>query len=53
MAEGRGAWLHVVRGKVSLRGHELRAGDGAAVDGEAAVAFTAREPAEVLLFDLA
>ena len=53
MAEGRGAWLHVVQGRVALRGHELGAGDGAALEGEPAVAFTAREAAEILLFDLA
>jgi len=53
LAKGRGAWLHVVKGRVLLRDHDLRAGDGAALDGEMAVAFTAREAAEVLLFDLA
>jgi hypothetical protein len=53
MAEGRGAWLQVVAGRVRLRDHDLGAGDGAALDGEPAVALTAREASEILLFDLA
>lgn len=53
LGSGRGAWLHVVKGGISLRDHYLRAGDGAALDDEAAVSFTAQEPAEILLFDLA
>jgi redox-sensitive bicupin YhaK (pirin superfamily) len=51
--EGRGAWLQVLRGKVLLRNAELEAGDGAALEGESLMAFTARGPAEILLFDLA
>jgi redox-sensitive bicupin YhaK (pirin superfamily) len=50
---GRGAWLHVVKGRILLREHHLRSGDGAALDDEAVVSFTAEEPAEILLFDLA
>lgn len=50
---GRGAWLHVVKGRIRLRDHFLGAGDGAALDHEAAVSFTAQQPSEVLLFDLA
>jgi quercetin 2,3-dioxygenase len=50
---GRCAWLHVVKGTVVIRDLELRAGDAAAFDGETAVSFTAQEPAEILLFDLA
>jgi quercetin 2,3-dioxygenase len=53
LGEGRGAWLHVVQGRVHLREFDLGAGDGAAFENEAAIAFTARAPAEVLLFDLA
>src|ERR1700704_3848094 len=34
LASGRKAWLQVVRGSVQMNGHELQAGDGAAVDGE-------------------
>jgi quercetin 2,3-dioxygenase len=50
---GRHAWVQVARGSVTLNGRTLRAGDGAAVSNEAALAVAATEPAEVLLFDLA
>jgi redox-sensitive bicupin YhaK (pirin superfamily) len=50
---GRHSWLQLVRGKLALNGHELAAGDGAAASGETALSLTAREDAEVLLFDLA
>ncbi len=53
LGAGRGAWLQIVKGSILLRGHDLRAGDGAALDDEASVSFTAQEPAEILLFDLA
>lgn len=54
LAQGRGAWLHVVRGAASAHGHALMAGDAIAVEGEAEVAVTAGDAgAEVLLFDLA
>jgi redox-sensitive bicupin YhaK (pirin superfamily) len=53
---GRYAWLHVARGKIEVGGQELSAGDAAAFEqsGEMAqIALVAREPSEVLLFDLA
>lgn len=50
---GRGQWVQVARGEVSLNGVALRAGDGAAVEGEATLALEGLRPAEVLLFDLA
>jgi len=53
LGKGRGAWLHVVKGRILLREFELCAGDGAALENEAVISFTAKEPAEVLLFDLA
>jgi quercetin 2,3-dioxygenase len=50
---GRKVWLQVARGAVDLNGQALRAGDGAAVEGEPAVRITARASgSEVLLFDL-
>lgn len=51
----RHAWLHVVRGGVTLNGTTLHAGDAAAVDREEKVAVTGQqaEPSEILLFDLA
>jgi redox-sensitive bicupin YhaK (pirin superfamily) len=53
MAPGRHAWLHVARGALSLNGHPLDAGDGAAVSEEAGLRLVGRGDAEVLLFDLA
>jgi redox-sensitive bicupin YhaK (pirin superfamily) len=50
---GRGAWVQVARGEVELNGRRLRAGDGAAVEGEPELRLTAEAPAEALVFDLA
>ena len=49
----RHAWVQVARGTIELNGQELEQGDGAAVSAEERLTFVAREPAEVLLFDLA
>jgi redox-sensitive bicupin YhaK (pirin superfamily) len=53
LAAGRHAWLHVARGRVSLNGHELATGDGAAVSEEARLEIVGAEASELLLFDLA
>jgi redox-sensitive bicupin YhaK (pirin superfamily) len=50
---GRGAWLHVVAGRIRLIDQSLETGDGASLEDEAAVSFTAQEASEILLFDLA
>lgn len=50
---GRHAWLQVARGNVTLNGHALQAGDGAALNDEPAVELTTTDGAEVLVFDLA
>jgi redox-sensitive bicupin YhaK (pirin superfamily) len=50
---GRSAWLHVVKGRILMNELYLQAGDGAGFSGERAVSFTAQEPTEILLFDLA
>ncbi len=52
-ARGRHAWVQVVRGRVGLEGVELVAGSGAGVSGVSALEIRAREPAELLLLDLA
>ncbi len=52
LASGRHAWIQVARGKITLNGLELVAGDGAAVSDEASVALAGVESAEALLFDL-
>ena len=53
ISPGRHAWVQVVRGRVAVNGHELGAGDGAALSDEPLVGLAAREPTELLLFDLA
>ncbi|MBI4255045.1 MAG: pirin family protein [Candidatus Rokubacteria bacterium] len=53
LAGGRHAWVQVARGAARVNGGALGAGDGAAVSDEPAVVLAGREPAEVLLFDLA
>lgn len=53
LAAGRGAWLQIVKGRIQLVDQILEAGDGAAFVEEPAVSLTAREPSEILLFDLA
>ena len=53
LKSGRHAWVQVARGVVALNGKELKQGDGAAVSKETEVRVEAKEPAEVLLFDLA
>lgn len=49
----RHAWLQVVRGSVELNGTPLAVGDAAAVSAENQLQIVGRQPAEVLLFDLA
>jgi redox-sensitive bicupin YhaK (pirin superfamily) len=53
LKSGRHAWVQVARGTVSLNGKKLKQGDGAAVSKETEVRVEAKEPSEVLLFDLA
>lgn len=53
-APGRGGWLQVAKGAIELAdGRELTEGDGARIEDEAELAFTARTDSELLLFDLA
>jgi hypothetical protein len=53
LAPDRHAWIQVVRGALSQDGMPLAAGDGVAVSREPRIELTAREPSEVLVFDLA
>lgn len=53
IAPGRHAWLQVAGGAVELNGAPLKHGDGAAVSQEDQLSISAREPSELLLFDLA
>ena len=50
---GRGGWLQVVKGSVTLNRIALSAGDGAAMEGETELEITAVKDSELLLFDLA
>ncbi len=50
---GRGAWLQLARGTVTLNGATLGAGDAASADEAGTLTITASEDAEALLFDLA
>lgn len=52
-AAGRSAWLQVARGAVVVNGQRLDEGDGAAIEGEAAITIRGASESEVLLFDLA
>jgi redox-sensitive bicupin YhaK (pirin superfamily) len=52
LADGRHAWLQILRGKATLNGHELDTSDGAAVSEERALAIEARGDSEIMLFDL-
>ena len=51
-ASGRRGWLHVARGSAELGGTSLKAGDGAAIDGEQQISIGSAGGGEVLLFDL-
>jgi hypothetical protein len=53
LAEGRGAWLQVLRGRVKLNDQQLAASDGAAIQGETGFTIVADGAAEIMLFDLA
>ena len=52
LTQGRKAYVHVVRGDVSVNGHALTAGDAAKIGGELSIEMTQAKDAEVLLFDL-
>ncbi|PMB12958.1 quercetin 2,3-dioxygenase [Fischerella thermalis CCMEE 5282] len=49
----RYAWVQVARGVVTLNGHSLKEGDGAAVNGEEQLEISTDTGGEILLFDLA
>lgn len=49
---GRGAWLHVVHGEVTLGGVVLATGDGAGVSRSHALSITARQPSSILLLEV-
>ena len=50
---GRGAWIHVARGELTVNGEKLVAGDAAAIETSGTIAIAGTTGGEVLLFDLA
>lgn len=52
LASGRGAWLHVAEGSMSLNGIDLSSGDGASTEKAGRLTLEAETPTEALLFDL-
>lgn len=51
---GRGAWVQVATGAVTVNGKELKAGDAVAIEKEDAISIQGTAPeSEVMLFDLA
>lgn len=52
LAEGRGLWLQIIKGRLSAAGEELAAGDALSAEGSGPFEMTAHEDAEALLFDL-
>jgi redox-sensitive bicupin YhaK (pirin superfamily) len=50
--EGRRAYVHLARGRVTVNGHQLEAGDALKVNGGQPVVASRGESAELLLFDL-
>lgn len=53
LSKNRKAWVHVARGGVTLNGHALEAGDGAAINDADELRFTDGRNAEVIIFDMA
>lgn len=52
LAEGRLAYVHVIRGQLSVNGSTLKGGDALKITAEASVVLEQAEGAEVLVFDL-
>lgn len=52
LAPDRQGYVHVARGKVTVNGIELRAGDALKIEQEERIALDRAEDAEILLFDL-
>jgi len=51
-ATGRGQWVHVISGDLTLLGESLKPGDGLAIESAAALEFHSRAGAQFLLLDL-
>ncbi|HEX6963850.1 MAG TPA: pirin family protein [Lacipirellula sp.] len=53
LADGRHAWLQLLRGRLTLNGQPMNTSDGAAISEEPRLTMRAATEAEVMLFDLA
>ena len=53
VAAGRGVWVQVIDGALTVNGETLRPGDGIAISGAEGLRIEAQAPAEALLFDMA
>ena len=51
-SKGRGQWMHVIAGELSVSGEELKSGDGAAIENVDALEIQSNADAQFLLFDL-
>jgi redox-sensitive bicupin YhaK (pirin superfamily) len=51
-AAGRGQWVHVIAGDLSVLGESLKPGDGLAIENAATLEFQSQDGSQFLLFDL-
>lgn len=51
-ANGRGQWVHVIAGELTVSGQSLRPGDGLAIENAASLEFYTGSGSEFLFFDL-
>jgi quercetin 2,3-dioxygenase len=52
LPKGRAAYVHIIRGRVTVNGTALSTGDALKIAGEQKVSFSNADAAEILLFDL-
>jgi len=52
LGAGRQAYVHVIRGTLTVNGTQLKGGDAAKITGEESVTLSGADNVEVLLFDL-
>ncbi|MES2854923.1 MAG: pirin family protein, partial [Bdellovibrionota bacterium] len=53
LRESRGAWIQVVRGKITVNGNEIATGDAISIEEKGQLNFGATEESEFIVFDLA
>lgn len=52
LSKGRGAWIQLIKGSLTINGQKLTPGDGAAIEDENVLNISAVQNTEFLLFDL-